>query len=120
MLQVRAALFCPRFVVISRRTEAHRVILLDTNVSLIGSSEAIPDDDLRRRIVNYLISRQIPGARSLLVRAESGVVTLAGKVDTFYYKQLCTHSCLRVAGVLGLIDEIEVASKNGKERYQGS
>ena len=86
-------------------------MLFDHNFLDLGSNGISPDDDLRQRIVTYLVSRQIPGAKSLAIRAENGVVTVAGKLESFYYKQLCTHACRRVAGVLDLVDEIEVTRR---------
>jgi osmotically-inducible protein OsmY len=44
------------------------------------------------------------------VLSDDGTVTLRGQVRSFYEKQLCHHTCRRVAGVLRLVDEIEVAA----------
>ena len=67
------------------------------------------DRDLERRVVNYLWGRQIPSLRRVAVASREGTVTLRGQVRSFYEKQLCQHSCRRVAGVLRLVDEIDVA-----------
>ena len=67
------------------------------------------DRDLERRIVNYLYARQVPALRTISVQADNGTVTLRGEVFSFYQKQLCISCSRRVAGVLGLVDEIEVA-----------
>ena len=67
------------------------------------------DRDLERRIVNYLYTRQVSVARAISVQADNGTVTLRGEVFSFYQKQLCISCSRRVAGVLGLVDEIEVA-----------
>jgi osmotically-inducible protein OsmY len=37
-------------------------------------------------------------------------VTVRGRVKTFYQKQVCAHTCRRVAGVNQLIDAIEVGA----------
>jgi osmotically-inducible protein OsmY len=68
------------------------------------------DHDLRRRVVNYLVGRQVPSLRRIDVRATGGTVTLRGVVRSFYHKQLCLHCCRRVAGVRQLVDEVEVVT----------
>lgn len=74
------------------------------------SNEAESDRELSRRIGNYLVSRHVPGARWLEIESQGGVVTLRGIVRSFYLKQLCIHCCQRVAGVIRVQDELEVAS----------
>lgn len=73
------------------------------------SHELESNRELSRRIVNYLTSRHVPGARWLEIEADQGVVTLRGVVRSFYHKQLCIHCCQRVAGVIRVQDELEVA-----------
>lgn len=68
------------------------------------------DRDLERRITNYLARRHLPGLRQLEVKANNGTVTLRGQVRSFYEKQLSQHCCRRVAGVLKLIDAIDVVN----------
>lgn len=67
-----------------------------------------PDADLKRRVRQYLHDRHMPGLRRLSIDAQGGVVTVRGKVRTFYERQLCQHICRRVAGVLRVVDEVEV------------
>ena len=67
------------------------------------------DRDLQRRVALYLHERHRPGLRRLKVQAESGTVEVSGTVDTFYEKQLCQHICRRVAGVVKLVDKVEVS-----------
>ncbi|MBW3595927.1 MAG: BON domain-containing protein [Planctomycetes bacterium] len=67
------------------------------------------DQDLKRRIVNFLHQRHVPSLRGINVLVRDGVVTMRGVVDSFYHKQLCLNCCQRVAGVVQLNDEIEVA-----------
>ena len=66
------------------------------------------DTLLERRISNYLFQRSRPSLRKVEVEADNGWVTLRGRVQTFYEKQLCICSCQRVAGVVRLIDCLEV------------
>ena len=73
------------------------------------TSDVNPADlDLERRIVSFLTRRQMPSLRHLEVRARDGVVTLRGTVYTFYEKQLCNQCGRRVAGVLELVNAVDV------------
>lgn len=65
--------------------------------------------NLQRRVVNYLFSRQVPSLRRMAVEADDGIVTIRGMVGSYYEKQLCLSCCQRVAGVVKLVDEVEVA-----------
>lgn len=64
--------------------------------------------ELKKRVVNYLVGRNMPGLRRLAVAADNGVVTLSGRVTTFYEKQLALNCCRRVAGVRQLVDHVDV------------
>lgn len=77
--------------------------------SLATLQTEFEDRDLERRVVNYLAGRHVPGLRHLSVRAEAGIVTLRGRVQTFYEKQLCQACCRRVAGVVQFVDAVDVA-----------
>ncbi len=68
------------------------------------------DRDLERRVTAFLADRNIPALRRLGVRSHRGVVTLRGRVRTFYEKQLSGQSARRVAGVVDVIDATEVES----------
>ncbi|MCL6502016.1 MAG: BON domain-containing protein [Pirellulales bacterium] len=66
------------------------------------------DTDLERRVTSFLFGRHLPGLRHIEVEARDGVVTLRGRVRTFYEKQICHQCCRRVAGVLKFIDAVDV------------
>ena len=68
------------------------------------------DRDLERRVTNYLNGRHLPALRYLQVEADNGTVTLRGTVSSFYEKQLSQQCCRRVAGVVKLIDAVDVVS----------
>jgi osmotically-inducible protein OsmY len=70
---------------------------------------AAADCDLKRRVSNYLASRYFPALNRLEIIAESGIVTLRGSVSSFYEKQVALHSCQRVAGVVELVDAVDVS-----------
>ena len=52
----------------------------------------------------------MPALRRILVEVQNGTVVLKGRVQSFYERQLCLSCCQRVAGVVRLIDQIEVAA----------
>lgn len=70
------------------------------------------DRELERRVVNFLAGRHVPGLRHLEVSAQGGTVTVSGRVRSFYEKQLCQECCKRVAGVIKLIDDVDVAYRS--------
>ena len=68
------------------------------------------DRDLEQPIVGYLARRHVPSLRQLAVEAKNGIVTIRGQVRSFYEKQLSSHCCRRVAGVVQIVDEIDVVT----------
>lgn len=66
------------------------------------------DMDLERRVISFLWGRHVPSLRHVTVEAADGIVTLRGQVRSYYEKQLCHDCCRRVAGVLRLIDSLNV------------
>ncbi len=69
------------------------------------------DGDLRRRVANYLASRHVLSLRFLTIEASNGVITLRGRVRSFHERQVGVSSAQRVAGVLRVLDAIEVAPR---------
>ncbi|MFO0868970.1 MAG: BON domain-containing protein [Pirellulales bacterium] len=68
------------------------------------------DGELQRQVLDFLFQRQMPALRSIQVAVCNGIVTLRGRVRSFYERQLCLSCCQRVAGVRQLVDQIEVAA----------
>ena len=66
------------------------------------------DRELEQRVASFLEAKHVPGLRHLDIKARSGVVTLTGRVHTFYEKQLCNQCCRRVPGVRELVNAIDV------------
>jgi len=79
----------------------------DTSRRPAGDSN---DAELKQRIVGYLEQRGYPAIRDLTISTDNGLVTLQGKLNSFYEKQLCLSTCQRVAGVVRIIDEMEVSN----------
>lgn len=65
------------------------------------------DRDLTRRVMNFL-RQHFPRLRTVEVEARQGIITIRGRVNSFYERQLCIHCCQRVAGVVRLNDELNV------------
>ena len=67
------------------------------------------DRDLERRVADYLAERSVPALRRVAVEAREGQVTLRGRVGSFYEKQLLLNCFHAVPGVLGIVDNVDVA-----------
>jgi osmotically-inducible protein OsmY len=80
------------------------MVTLDTAVEPVAG-------DLERRIRIFLAGQGVSALRRIAVSASGGTVKLCGHVHSFYEKQLCLNCCQHVAGVIQVIDEIEVEEK---------
>jgi osmotically-inducible protein OsmY len=78
------------------------------------------DSELARRVTTFLSTRHHPGLRHLEVEARGGVVTLRGRVSTFYEKQLSAQLTRRVAGVVRLVDNVIVKFSHFDHRQEAS
>ena len=67
------------------------------------------DRDLQNRVTSFLCNTNRGALRRLQVEAKDGTVILSGHVSSFYERQLAINCCLHVAGVLKLVDEVQVA-----------
>jgi len=77
---------------------------------MIMEAEVCTDGDLKRRVSNFLATRQHARLLRLDVDVNDGIVTLQGRLASFYEKQLALSCCQRVAGVRQLVDEVEVVA----------
>lgn len=82
----------------------------DAGNNFAAGTDSGADRDLERRVINFLVGRQVPSLRQIAVEADRGTVTMRGRVYSFHHKQLCINCCTRVAGVLRLVDELTVAA----------
>jgi osmotically-inducible protein OsmY len=64
--------------------------------------------DLEQRVILFLQQRHLVFGCRLWVEAADGVVTLSGRVPTFHQRQLIYAFTRRVAGVLQVVDLLEV------------
>jgi osmotically-inducible protein OsmY len=84
--------------------------ILDTAVETV-------DADLEGRIRIFLAQKNVSALQRIAVSASEGTVRVRGRVHSFYEKQLCLNCCQHVAGVIRVIDEIEVENKaSGRPR----
>ena len=66
------------------------------------------DADLSERVALLVQQRGLAFDSDVRIEARGGVVTLRGTVPTYYRRQLLYSSARRVAGVLEVVDELEV------------
>lgn len=71
-----------------------------------------PDTEVLNRVKDFLFSRHFPSIRELDVNVDEGIVTLSGRVQSYYEKQIAMNSCQHVAGVLSMIDKIVVEARS--------
>jgi osmotically-inducible protein OsmY len=79
-----------------------------TLATIIPDLHSEDDAALARRVRTFLVNRHIPALRHLRVSADRGVITISGRVSTFYEKQLSHASARRVAGVQRVLDQVRV------------
>ena len=68
------------------------------------------DEQLQQRVRLFLSTSSIPALRRIRVNVEADTVVLAGQVNSFYEKQLAAEFTRRVAGVIHVVDLIDVRS----------
>ena len=68
------------------------------------------DSELEHRLANFLHQRGVPGGNSVRLDAQGGVVAVSGELPTRYAKWLCIECCRRVAGVIKVIDNMQIHS----------
>ncbi len=77
-------------------------------VAITPSKSNTQDLELRERVTLLVQQRQLASEGEVRIDAQGGVVTLRGTVPTYYRRQLLYSSARRVAGVLEVIDQLEV------------
>jgi osmotically-inducible protein OsmY len=71
--------------------------------------DAAQDRDLESRVRRFLAGMHHRSLTGLKIEAQNGAVTMKGQLGSFYEKQLALAGCRRVAGVVHIHEEIEVA-----------
>lgn len=72
------------------------------------------DRELTRLVKSFLQGLSLPALHDLDVKVRNGVAVITGRVRMFYHKQLATSCCQRVAGVLDVLNEVQVTESPGK------
>lgn len=68
------------------------------------------DADLKQRVENFLRQKKVMRRDNVCIEVNKGLVTLDGRVRSYYEKQLFLSACQRVAGVMHIEDNIDVES----------
>jgi osmotically-inducible protein OsmY len=79
-----------------------------TTVTLLRPPATSTDEDLVRNIGRAIRTCRNGLFFPISVHADEGIVTLCGRVRSFYEKQLLLHTVQRVQGVVSIEDEVEV------------
>lgn len=74
-----------------------------------------PDRALERQIAKSLIEQDIPAFRRVGIDVQDGVVTIRGRVNTFFEKQVARHTCLRTPGIRKVRDGLRVGPPSAAE-----
>jgi hypothetical protein len=91
-------------------------------MAMISWNYAPPSDrdlDLAVRVRAFLVNRRVPGAESFDIEAQRGVVTLRGLVASWRQKVMSVRCAARVAGVVTLVDALEVEAVAGEIDVEG-
>jgi len=65
-------------------------------------------DSVVQTITECLRAQTYPGMRSLSVDYSDGVITLRGEVTTYYHKQVAQESVRRIAGIVAIVNLVDV------------
>ena len=84
--------------------------------SPVQSEQVVSAKNLKRRIMNFLASRDRASLQQLQVDVQGGVVVLRGRVRSYREKQFIHHCCSRVAGVLRVVDGLHVVPEPSELR----
>jgi len=92
------------FIMTARR--AHSAIsTLDT---------ASTDIELVHRLANFLSQQHVPDVDCVRLDARGGVLVVSGALTSHHAKWLCIECCRRVAGVVAIVDHLDVAAASVK------
>ena len=80
------------------------------------AAAATVDAELANRVRVFLAGLKVPGLRGVTIDVDGGVARVGGDVQTFHEKQLATHCCQRVAGVVHVVNNLRVAANPSVRR----
>lgn len=86
-------------------------------IALIRTPEhTVADVDLENRIARFLHQRHVPNCTRIKAHAHGGTVVVSGKLPSRQAERLCIECCRHVAGVIKLIDNLEVKTEPVRKR----
>ena len=68
------------------------------------------DDELRRRIMNFLLARVVARVEQDQLKVTGGVVVISARLPSQHDKTVCLECCRHVAGVIRVVDRTHVPS----------
>lgn len=74
------------------------------------------DAELRQRVLRYLRTRGIEDLENIHVGVDRAVVILQGRVTSPHLRWLCVNCARRVAGVIRVIDRLEIGKRESTRR----
>jgi len=78
------------------------------SASDVALTEPANDHELERQVFGFLRSLDLSAARRVTVEAAEGVLTLRGRVRTYYARQTFIQCSRRIPGVVTVVDELRV------------
>src|SRR5579859_1575935 len=78
------------------------------------------DAELERRVTLFLSSCKLPQTGAIQIQARGGSVTLSGLIRARSDRRRCVECCRRVAGVVHVVDRLELVASNSPARTQPS
>lgn len=79
--------------------------------SILTPQHTAADVELENRISRFLHQRHVPNCKRIHARAHLGTVVMSGELPSRHAKWLCFECCRHVAGVIKLIDHVEVKTE---------
>lgn len=73
---------------------------------------ASSDADLVRRLVSFVYQQRVPDGGCVKFASHNGVVVVHGELPTPHAKWLCIECCRRVAGVMRVVDQLQVTAEH--------
>ena len=75
------------------------------------SRDCEADVDLEHRLANFLEGRHVPEREAVHIEAHGGTVVIRGRLTSTHARWLCVECCRHVAGVIRLVDQLELGPR---------
>lgn len=97
--------------------ENHDRIASEEFADTVSTDTLSIDRHLRERILDWLAQRGIRVSDELTLDVHQRAVTVRGRVDSYYQRQLIIHSIRLVPGIGAVQDAVDVAPPNNPQRF---